>query len=305
MSADSGSTGSVGSGSIQRLEEHLPLTPPRIGELREVSGPSALGGGRRRAWELLYLIASTEFKRTYFDTALGYLWTIGRPLLVFAVLYEVFTRGLRLGASVPHYPQMLLFNFILFGFFTEGVGTALPSIVSAEAIVRKTQFPRLVIPVSAVLTALFNLGLNMLVVFAFILAAGISPMWTWFLLPVLVLATLTFTIALAMIVSSLYPRYRDAAMIWTVLATALFYAAPVIYVLDRFHHTLRVILCIDPMAVILVAARKWIIDPHALGPAAELGGYGYLLIPAAVFVLICGLAVWTFWREAPRIAEEL
>lgn len=296
---------SVGSGSIERLGEHLPLTPPRIGELREVSGPSALGGGRRRAWELLYLIASTEFKRTYFDTALGYVWTIGKPLLVFGVLYAVFSKGLRLGAAVPHYPQLLLLNFILFGFFTESVGTALPSIVSAEAIVRKTQFPRLVIPVASVLTALFNLGLNMIVVFVFILAAGIEPRWTWFLLPVLVIVTLSFTVTVSMIFSSLYPRYRDLALIWAVLSTALFYAAPVIYVLDRFGHTMRVILSINPMTVILVAARKWIIDPHALGPAGELGGYKYLLIPAAVYVLVAVLSVWIFWRSAPRIAEEL
>jgi ABC-2 type transport system permease protein len=299
------STESVGPTSLERLEEHIPLPPPHAVELRDVSGPSALGGGRRRAWELLYLIASTDFKRTYFGTALGYVWTIGRPLLVFGVLYEVFTRGLRLGQAVPHYPQLLLFNFILFGFFQEGVGTAVPSIVAAEAIVRKTQFPRLVIPVAAVLTALFNLGMNLIVVFIFILSAGISPRWTWFFLPLLVLATLIWTIAVAMILSSLFPRYRDVGIIWGVLATALFYGAPVIYVLDRFHHGLRVIICADPMAIILVAARKWIIDPHALGPAAELGGHIYLLIPASVFVVICVLAVWIFRREAPRIAEEL
>ncbi len=299
------STESTGPTSLERLEEHLPLAPPQVGELRDVSGPSALGGGRRRAWELLYLIASTDFKRTYFGTALGYVWTIGRPLLVFGVLLVVFEKGLKLGAAVPHYPQLLLFNFILFGFFQEGVGTALPSIVAAEAIVRKTQFPRLVIPVSAVLTALFNLGLNLIVVFAFILGDGITPRWTWLLLPVLVLGTLIFTIAVAMILSSLFPRYRDVGIIWGVLATALFYGTPVIYVLDRFHHALRVIVSANPMAVILVAARKWIIDPHALGPAAELGSHAYLLIPAAVYVVICVLAVWIFRREAPRIAEEL
>jgi ABC-2 type transport system permease protein len=253
----------------------------------------------------LYLIASFEFKRTYFGTALGYIWTIARPLLVFGVLLVVFTKGLRLGAAVLHYPQLLLFNFILFGFFQEGVGTALPSIVSAEAIVRKTQFPRLVIPIASVLTALFNLGLNMIVVFIFILADGIGPFWTWLLLPVLVLGTLILTIAVAMIVSALYPRFRDVGMIWTVLSTALFYATPVIYTLDRFSHTLRVVLSANPMTVILVAGRKWIIDPTAPGPAAELGGHIYLLIPAFVYITLCVLAVWIFRREVPRIAEEL
>jgi ABC-2 type transport system permease protein len=218
----------------------------------------------------------------------------------------VFTKGLKLGTLVPHYPVLLLLNLVLFGFFTEGAGTALPSIVSAEAIVRKTQFPRLVIPVAAVLTALFNLGLNLIVAFIFILAiGGITPMWTWLLLPVLVALILVLTVALAMILSSLYPRFRDVGIIWAVASTALFYGTPVIYVLDRFSPGLRKILSCNPMTVILELARKWIIDPHAPGPAAAINSRTFLIIPVAIYVAICILAVWVFRREAPRIAEEL
>ena len=55
-------------------------------ELRDVNGPGALGGSWRRTFDLLYLIAATEFKRTYFGTVLGYLWTLCRPLMLFGVL---------------------------------------------------------------------------------------------------------------------------------------------------------------------------------------------------------------------------
>lgn len=300
------STESVGSDSIERLEGHRPLAPPHVGELRDVSGPSALGGGWRRGLELLYLMASTDFKRAYFGTALGYVWTIGRPLMLFGVLLVVFTKGLHLGDAVPHYPVLLLLNIVLFGFFTEGTGTALPSIVAAEAIVRKTQFPRLVIPVATVLTALFNLGLNLVVAFIFlIVVGGITPMWTWLLLPVLVALILLFTVAMAMILSSMYPRFRDVGMIWSVASTALFYATPVIYVIDRFSLGLRKIMSCNPLTVILELARKWIVDPHAPGPAQAVNSRPFLIIPAAIFVAICVLAVWVFRREAPRIAEAL
>jgi ABC-2 type transport system permease protein len=286
--------------------ERQPVAPPTAPpELREVSGPSALGGGWRRALELLYLMASTEFKRTYFGTALGYVWTIGRPLMMFGVLLVVFTKGLNLGTQVAHYPVLLLLNIVLFTFFQEATGTSVPSIVAAEAIVRKTQFPRLVIPVATVLTALFNLGLNLIVAFIFILAFGITPMWTWLLLPVLVLAILVLTVAVSMILSSLYPRYRDVGMIWSVASTALFYGTPVIYVLNRFSPGLRRILSCNPMTVILELARKWIIDPHAPGPAAVINSRLFLIIPAAISVIVCVLAVWIFRREAPRIAEVL
>ena len=144
-------------------------------ELRDVRGPTALGGGRQRALELLYLMALTEFRRTYLGTVLGYLWSLGRPLLLFSVLLTVFTQAFDLGDRVTHYPVLLLFNIVLFSFFQEATTQAVSSIVTREAVVRKTQFPRLVIPLAVVLTAVFNLAVNLVVVFVFLLAAGIDP----------------------------------------------------------------------------------------------------------------------------------
>jgi ABC-2 type transport system permease protein len=275
-------------------------------ELRVVRGPSALGGGWRRALELLFLIASTEFKRTYFGTALGYVWSVARPLLLFAVLLAVFTQAFHVGSQVAHYPVLLLFNMVLFGFFQEATGTALPSIVSQEAIVRKTQFPRLVIPVSVVLTALFNLGPNLLVVLVFILGFGISPMWTWLLFPVVLVLLIGITTAVAMILSSLFPRFRDLGIIWTVSSTALFYGTPILYALDHVSHTLRDIVSLNPLTPILGLARRWIIDPHAPTPGTvAAGGAARLLVAASIYFATCMLAVWVFNREAPRIAEDL
>ena len=270
-------------------------------ELRDVHGPSALGGGWRRALELLYLIASTEFKRTYFGTALGYVWSLVRPLLLFAVLLVVFTKVVRLGSAVPHYPVLLLMNIVLFGLFQEATSVAVGSVVNQEAIVRKTQFPRLVIPLAVVLTSLFNLGLNLVVTFIFILGFGVSPMWTWLLLPVLLVLLLVFTTAVAMILSSLYPRFRDLGIIWTVAATALFYATPVLYPLQRLHGVLRTLVAVNPITPILELARRWIIDPAA----PVTGGALEVIVPILLFAGICALAVWVFNREAPRIAEEL
>ena len=151
------------------------VSAPAEFELQAVRGPSALGGGWRRFGELLYLLSVTEFKRTYFGTVLGYLWSLLRPLLLFAVLLFVFTKIFRLGSQVPHYPVLLLFNVVLFGFFSESTQAAVTSVVSQESVVRKTQFPRMVIPLSVVLTSLFNLGMNLIVVLVFLLAFGVYP----------------------------------------------------------------------------------------------------------------------------------
>jgi len=274
-------------------------------ELVEVRGPSALGGGRKRALDLLYLIAVTEFRRSYLGTALGYLWSFVRPLMLFAVLLVVFTQAFDLGDRVRSYPQLLLFNIVLFGFFQEATIQAVGSIVAAESVVRKTQFPRLVIPLAVVLTGLFNLAVNLLIVFGFLLVGGVEPRWTWLLLPVVVGALTVFTIAVAMIVSALNPRFRDVGIIWTVAVTALFYATPVLYPLEIVPGTVGKLLALSPLAPIFELARKWVIDPSAPGPATAAGGAEWLLVPAAIFMGVCVLAVWVFNREAPRIAEAL
>jgi ABC-2 type transport system permease protein len=274
-------------------------------ELHEMHGPSALGGGRRRFLDLLYLISVTEFKKTYFGTVLGYVWSLLRPLLLFAVLLFVFTKIFRVGSVVPHYAVLLLFNVVLFGFFQEATTQAVGSVVGQEGIVRKTQFPRLVIPLAITVTGLFNLGVNMIVVAIFLLAFGVDPMWTWLLLPVLVAVLFAFTGFVSMLLSSLYVRYRDVAIIWGVSVTALFYATPVLYPYEIVPHQYREVLALNPLTPLFIEARKLIVDPNAPSAPQAVGGWGNLIAAFAIAATICVISAWYFNREAPRIAEEL
>jgi ABC-2 type transport system permease protein len=274
-------------------------------EPRDIRGPSALGGGRRRFFELLWLISVTDFKKTYFGTVLGYVWSLVRPLLLFAVLLFVFTRIFRLGSSVPNYPVLLLFNLIVFTFFQESTSLAVSSVVNQEGIVRKTQFPRLVIPLSVVVTGLLNLGLNLIVVFAFILAWGVEPTWTWLLLPLILASLAVLTCAVSMILSALFVRYRDVGIIWTVLATALFYGTPVLYPIEKVPSEFQSVMMANPLAPIFEQARVWIIDPNAPGAVQQAGGLAGLLPAATIYVLVCVTACWVFSREARHIAESL
>jgi ABC-2 type transport system permease protein len=274
-------------------------------QLREVPGPSALGGGWRRFFDLLWLIAVNKFKVTYVGAVLGYVWTLLRPLMLFGVLLFVFTQIFKLGGKVNDYPIMLLFGVMLFNFFQEATQKALTSLVEEEGVVRKMQFPRLAIPLASVLTVLFTLAVNMVAVFIFILAYGAGPYWSWLLLPVLLLWLLTFTCAMAAILSALYVRYRDMSIIWAVVSQALFYATPVLYTLDIVPQRFHWVILLNPLTPIFLQARNWIIDPSAPGAVAAAGGALKLLPAAAIFVTICVLAVWVFKREAPRMAEEL
>lgn len=278
---------------------------PVSAELREVGGPSALGGGWSRFFELLWLMSVTDFKKTFFGTALGYLWSLVRPLLLFAVLLLVFTQIFKLGSQVPHYEVLLLFNIVLFGFFQEATGGAVGSVLAQEGIVRKTQFPRLVIPLSVVLTALFTLGLNMIVVFGFMLAFGVYPMWTWLLFPLIFVPLFVFVCALSMLLSALNVRFRDVAIIWIVLATALNYGTPIIYPLNIVPEGLKHVLMANPLTPLFQQAHIWMIDSNTEGVWTAAGGPLPLIVAGLIYVVVCVLGVWVFNREAPRIAEQL
>jgi ABC-2 type transport system permease protein len=274
-----------------------------------VRGPSALGGGSRRFFDLLWLMSVTEFKRVYFGTVLGYLWSLIRPLMLFAVLLAIFTQVFKVGSNLEFYPVMLLLGIVLFGFFQEATTASVTSVVGQEGVVRKTQFPRLVIPLSIVLTAVFNLALNLIVVFVFVFAWGVEPTWTWLLFPVALAALFALTTAVGMALSVLYVRFRDVAIIWAVLAQILFYATPVLYPIGPGGlggEDLERLLMLNPLAVIFEQIRHWVIEPDVAPTALEAANGWLGLLPAAlIFVGLCAFGAWIFKREAPRIAEEL
>lgn len=281
--------------------------PAKGPTLREVRGPSALGGGSRRFFDLLWLMSVTEFKRVYFGTVLGYLWSLIRPLMLFAVLLFVFTKVFKIGSEqAEHYPVLLLLGIVLFTFFQEATTNSVTSVVAQEGVVRKTQFPRLVIPLATVLTGAFNLCLNMIVVFAFILAYGVDPTWTWLLFPFALALLFVFTATTSMALSVLYVRFRDVAIIWTVVAQVLFYATPILYPIEalgneRYEH----ILMVNPLAPIFEQMRVWVVEPSAPTAVEAAGGALGLLPAAVIYVAVCVFGVWIFNRDAPRIAEEL
>ena len=93
----------------------LPVSPAA----RDVRGPSAFGGGWRRFADLTWMIGATEYRLTYFGSALGYLWSLVRPLMLFGVLYVVFSQIVNFGEDIPNYPVLLLLNIVLFNFFPE------------------------------------------------------------------------------------------------------------------------------------------------------------------------------------------
>jgi ABC-2 type transport system permease protein len=274
---------------------------------RPIKGPSALGGDLRRLLHLSVTLAVMEFKLRFFGSALGYLWQLMRPLLLFGVLYVVFTQFVRLGDGVRFYPAVLLTGIVLFTFFSDATSRSVTSVADRESLVRKIEFPRLVVPLSVLLISYFNLLLNLLAVLVFVLATGVSPRVEWLALPLLLVPLGLFAGGLAMLLSALYVRFRDVQPIWEVLLQVLFYGSPILYVVEVLpsEQLQHLVVRFNPIATILVQARHSLIDDTAPNAWDAAGGMIYLLIPASIVLAVLVLGFWVFNREAPRIAEEL
>ena len=250
-------------------------------------------------------LASTEFKLRYFGSVLGYLWTLLKPLMLFGVLYVLFTHVVRIGKGVDHYPVMLLTGIVLYVFFSEATTGALGSLVARENLLRKVSFPRAAIPVAVSMTAAANFALGLVVVIALALFNGVEVRATWLLFPLLVVALVGLAIGVSLLLSVLYVRFRDVAPIWEVVLQLTFWGTPIFYTIETVPPGLRHLIMCSPFAVIVQQSRHWLIDPQTMSASQAIGGRERLLIPLAIYIGVCIVGVLTFRRLAPRAAEEL
>ena len=283
-------------------------------------GPGAFEDDLRRFVNLTVTLANTDFKLTYFGSALGYVWTLMRPLLFFGVLLVVFTQIFKLGRGIPNYAVTLLGAIIFWTFFLQVTAGCVQCLLAREGLLRKMRFPRLVIPLAVGLTALYQLLLNMVPVFIFAIASGVYPRVSWLELPVLILLLAMLAVGAGMVLSVLYVRFRDIQPIWDVTAQILFYASPIIYPALAYAGagnsptgygtigTIGHIAMCNPIAAIMTQMRKALVGGSNLfnpSAASAIGGAVRLLIPLAIIALVFAFGVWLFNREAPRIAENL
>jgi ABC-2 type transport system permease protein len=250
-------------------------------------------------------LTATEFKLRYFGSVLGYLWSLLRPLMLFVILYTVFTKVFRFGGDVPHYAVMLLLGIILWSFFADATGGALPSFVQRESLLRKMAFPRASIPIAVSLTAAANLALGLLVVLVLALVDGVDVTASWLLLLPLIGGVVVFAAALAVLVAALYVPFRDVGPIWEVAQQLIFWGTPIIYTIEFVPERAREIVMFNPLAVAVQQSRHVLIGPSVPSASAAIGGTGRLLIPLGIFLGVVALSWLVFSRSSRTLAENL
>jgi ABC-2 type transport system permease protein len=262
----------------------------------------------RHQLRIVSVIAGAEFKLKYTGSALGYVWSVAKPLALFTMLYLVFGRVFKLGAISHYYPLSLLMGVVLFTFFSDASMLGMSSIVARESLLRKMSFPRLIIPTSATLTAGITFVINLTVIVGFILWNHIVPRPSWLLLIPLLAELYVFVLGVALILTTLFVRFRDVGQVWELLLQLMFYASPIIYPVGYLPPWVRHLVFINPFTQIMQDIRATILyrdlAPNRITAAIAFGSPAGRLIPLAVVAVVFGFGLYLFKREEPWFAER-
>jgi len=256
---------------------------------------------------LLVELVRTDFKLRYQGSALGYAWSLLRPLLLFVILYIVFVKFLKLGNGVPHYPVYLLLGIVLWNFFIEMTTQSLTSIVGRGDLIRKIRIPRWIIILSNSISSLINLFLNLIVVVFFLLINHVDLLKTTLLLPLILLEVYILALGLSLFLSAAFVKYRDIQYIWEVILQAGFYLTPILYPLARITNlTFQKLLMLNPMAQTIQDARYSVVAHTPKTTIYQIfeGGW-YKFIPFMVVAVIFITGLTYFRRESKYFAENI
>lgn len=259
----------------------------------------------RITFNLIRELTLTDFKLKYQGSVVGYLWSFAKPLMLFAVLYIVFSEIIRFGDGIEHFPVYLLLGIVLWTYFTDTTTAAMTIIVDRSDLIRKIYFPRIILVVSSSLSALITLALNLVVMYVFLFVAGISITWIGLLVLLgLVLELYILAIGCALLLSALYVKFRDFKHIWEVLLQVIFYATPIIYPLNIVPNAVAPFLLLSPIAQIIQDARFALVTTQTITPVEVLSGW-QLLIPYGLPFVVAIIGYLYFRKASPSFAEDL
>lgn len=257
---------------------------------------------RNRA--ILREMVSTDFKVRYQGSVLGYVWSLLKPLFMFAILYIVFTYIFQIGKGVEYYPVYLLMGIVLWSFFQEATMTGLSSIVASGDLIRKISIPRYLIVISSSVSALINLGLNMIVVFIFAFISGVEVRWEWLILPVLIVELYILSQAIAFFLAALYVRFRDINYIWELVLQAGFYATPIIYPMTLVPDAFQKFILLNPMAQIIQDARYIFVTDTTITIWQRVQS-PWIFIPFLFILVAATLGGIYFKKQSNTFAENI
>lgn len=254
-------------------------------------------------------LVKTDFQLRYQGSFLGVLWSVLKPLMLFAVMYMVFVRFLRFSDGTPTFAISLLCGTCLWSFFSEATTMGMQSIVNRGDLLRKVHFPSYIIVAATTMGSMISLGINLLVVVIFGFFSHAHYTWYMLLVPLNVLQLYALALAISLLLGTLYVYFRDVSHIWDVVLQAMFYAIPVIYPLSmvsQYFPAVSKIMLLNPIAQTIMDVRHNLLSPEDIPTVWTWVGNPILsLIPYVLTALLLWLGVHVFRKNSSKFAEVL
>jgi ABC-2 type transport system permease protein len=275
------------------------------GRLEAIARPRSIF---QRTLNLTRELAITQFKLKYTGSALGYVWSLVKPLLLFGIMYLVFSVLLKTGGADKDFPVELLFGIVIWTFFVESTTLAMNAIAGAGELIRKAYFPRWILVVASTASAALSFVINtLLVVLVTLLLGKLHLSWSSLLAPLYYIELLVLVLGLSLLLSALFVFFRDLGHIWEIVSLVLFYGSAVVFPFARItNQTLRHIAGLNPVLQIVEDIRHSLVDsgnPLIPSMATAVGPLVIVPILGTLVVLAVGFAV--FSRLTPKFAEAL
>jgi ABC-2 type transport system permease protein len=262
----------------------------------------------QRNLNLVRELSITSFKLKYTGSALGYVWSLVKPLMLFGIMYLVFSILLRAGVGAFDFPVQLLVAIVAWTFFTEATSTAMNAVAGNGDLIRKAYFPRWILVVASTTSALLTLTINTVLVVIITFALGhLDLTWLSLLAPLYYLELIVLVLGLSMLLSSLFVFFRDLGHIWEILSLVLFYGSAVVFPFEIIYsHSKKLadFAGLNPVAQIITDLRHVLVEPDKIPSMASLiGPLAYVPIAITIAIFILGFVV--FNRLTPKFAESL
>ncbi len=269
------------------------ITPPSTWELPNF----------RELWDyrgLFFFLVRRDVMIRFQQTAAGFLWIILQPLTQLLIFYVIFGLMVKVPTNGIPYQLFFLSGFVVWQFFTQVVNNSAMSLVGNIAVILKSYFPRLALPLSTVAGALVDLGVSLVVLLVFLLFNGQYPLtWRYLLLPVLLLITVVFSSGVGLLFGALMVIFRDMKNLLSFILMVWMYATPIIYPVTLAPEKYQVLFYLNPMTSIVDAYRWVFFNPSGLPH------YKYLTVSFLVGILIWIAGSIAFRSMENRIADVM
>jgi len=274
------------------------------GRLEAIARPRSVF---QRTLNLTRELAITQFKLKYTGSALGYAWSLVKPLMLFGIMYLVFSVLLKTGGKDADFPVELLFGIVIWTFFVESTTLAMNAIAGAGELIRKAYFPRWILVVASTASAALSFVINTLLVVVVTLLIGRLHLSVASLLaPLYYIELIVLVLGLSLLLAALFVFFRDLGHIWEIVSLVLFYGSAIIYPFARVPVRLRPFAGLNPVLQIVQDVRHSLVDAtNPLIPSIASSIGPLVMVPILSTLVVLGVGFVVFNRLTPKFAEAL